>query len=58
MEREQLIERVRGASKDDKISCRVTLKLAEETGISSAQLGSVLNELKIKISGCQLGCFS
>lgn len=57
MTREELVERIRAASKDGKISCRQALRLAEETGTSSRELGDVLNEMKIKIAGCQLGCF-
>ena len=57
MEKEELIQRIKAASKDGKMSCRQALKLAEEAGISSREVGTVLNDMKIKISGCQLGCF-
>ena len=42
---------------DGKISCKQALKLAEEEGISSGDLGKLLNEIKVKVAGCQLGCF-
>ncbi len=57
MEKEQLQEKIRGVAKNGKISCREALRLASEEGISSRELGNMLNEMKIKIAGCQLGCF-
>ena len=33
------------------------LKLREDFGISKKRMGKILNEMKIKISQCQLGCF-
>ena len=57
MDREKLTEKVKALSKGGKVSCKQALKLAEEEGISSRDLGNLLNELKVKVMGCQLGCF-
>ena len=57
MDKEKLTQKVKSLSKDGKISCKQSLKLAEEEGISSRELGELLNELKVKVMGCQLGCF-
>ena len=57
MDKEKLIEKIKTQAKDSKISCRAALKLAEEEGVPSRTLGELLNELKIKVSACQLGCF-
>ncbi len=57
MDREKLAEKVKALSKDGKISCKQALKLAEEEGISSGDLGNLLNEIKVKVASCQLGCF-
>ena len=57
MEKERLQEKVETLSKNGKISCRQALKLASETGVSPKELGDLLNEMKIKIASCQLGCF-
>ena len=57
MDKTGLTEKVKVLSKDGKISCKQALKLAEEEGISSRDLGNLLNELKVKVMGCQLGCF-
>ena len=57
MDKEKVTQKVKSVSKDGKISCKQALKLAEEEGISSRELGNLLNELKVKVMGCQLGCF-
>ncbi|HUJ88940.1 MAG TPA: hypothetical protein VLX12_01995 [Syntrophorhabdales bacterium] len=57
MDKAGLTEKVKALSKDGKLSCKQALKLAEEEGISSRELGNLLNELKVKVMGCQLGCF-
>ena len=57
MEKAQLMEKVRTAAKDSEISCPMALGLAREMGISPKELGDLLNEMKIKIDSCQLGCF-
>ncbi len=57
MDKAALTEKVKKLSKNGKISCKQSLKLAEEEGISSRDLGELLNDLKIKVMGCQLGCF-
>ncbi len=57
MDRTELTEKIKALSKNGKISCSQALKLAEEQKVSSRELGNLLNELKIKVMGCQLGCF-
>jgi hypothetical protein len=44
-------------AKGGKIPCPVCFKIAEELGISKKEIGEILNEMKIKIGQCQLGCF-
>jgi hypothetical protein len=39
------------------LPCAAAFQLAEELGLSRAEMGELLNELKIKITHCQLGCF-
>jgi hypothetical protein len=57
VDREKLTEKAKALSKDGKISCKQALRLAEEEGISSRDVGNLLNEIKVKVAGCQLGCF-
>jgi LAO/AO transport system kinase len=44
-------------SKDRKISCTAARRIAEELGVPVRYVGNKINELKIKIWGCELGCF-
>ena len=57
MDKEAITKIIRKKTKDGKISCKQALKIAEEAGIPSKKLGALLNELKIKVANCQLGCF-
>ena len=57
MSRDELKERIRCASPEGRIACPAAFRLAEEMGLSRHLLGELLNELKIKIIQCQLGCF-
>jgi len=57
MSREELKDIIRAAAPEGKITCAAALHLAEELLISRQEMGSLLNELKIKIIHCQLGCF-
>ena len=57
MSQEELKSRIRAAAQEGKIPCAAAFQLAEELGISRHELGNLLNELRIKIIQCQLGCF-
>jgi hypothetical protein len=49
--------KIQVAAPAGRIPCAAALKLAEELGLSRAEMGELLNELRIKITQCQLGCF-
>jgi hypothetical protein len=57
MTQEELKARIRSAVPEKKIACAAAFRLAEELSISRRELGGLLDELRIKIKGCQLGCF-
>jgi len=57
MDRKRLEEAILKKSKAGKLPCAVCFTIAEEFGISNKEMGKILNEMKIKISQCQLGCF-
>ena len=42
---------------DGKISCHDARKIAEELSVPYREVGRSANELRIKIAGCELGCF-
>ncbi len=57
MEKEQVVERIKSAAKDGRISCSQALGIARDMGVSPKEVGDLINEMKIKIHSCQLGCF-
>ena len=57
MSREELKAKIQAAAPEGNISCAAAMRLAEELVISRQHMGKLLNELKIKIKQCQLGCF-
>jgi hypothetical protein len=44
-------------TKDGRITCSDALAIAKNLNVSPGEVGKLLNEMKIKIKGCQLGCF-
>lgn len=54
---EEIKTAVQNAAKDGKLSCTAARKLAEELGVAPREIGQMADELKIKIYGCELGCF-
>ena len=55
-----LIEkRLRSAAKSGRVKCADALAIADSLGsdVSSREVGKVANEIGIKITACQLGCF-
>ncbi len=54
---EEVKKSLQEAAPKGKISCPMCFKIAREHNCSVAEIGPLCNELKIKIVGCQLGCF-
>jgi hypothetical protein len=57
VDRKRLEEVILERSKDGKLPCAMCFKIAEDFGISKREIGRILNEINIRISQCQLGCF-
>lgn len=57
MVEEEIRAALREAAREGKISCAVAHKIAAEKEVSLKRVGELLNEMKIKVSECQLGCF-
>ena len=55
--RERLIEAVRNAAQDSRLSCERAHDLGRELDVPLRDIGAICNELKIKVTACQLGCF-
>ncbi len=52
-----LEDKIRLSLVDDRLPCAVAFKIAEEMGVSPRKVGDTANDMKIKITTCQLGCF-
>ena len=46
-----------GSEDHKKIACTHALQIAADFNISPHEVGRICNELSIKITACQLGCF-
>ena len=57
MTREEIIEAIRTASANNRLSCESAHELARELNTSLQEIGAICNEQKIKIAAGQLGCF-
>jgi len=57
MKEDELVAKLKELARDGKITCAVAQKIAIENKISLKQVGDLLNQMKIKIIQCQLGCF-
>ncbi len=57
MTRDKIIESIRAAATDNRLTCEKAHVLAKELNVPLRELGALCNELGIKIAACQLGCF-
>ena len=54
---EKIKEKIQEASKNGKISCTAAHKVAADLDVPVRKVGELINELKLKIVACELGCF-
>jgi hypothetical protein len=57
MDEKAIRELIMQKQSNDHISCKAACDIADETGSPRSLIGQLLDEMKIKISACQLGCF-
>ena len=57
MTRETLIEEIKNATVANRLTCEKAHTLAAVLKVSLKEIGALCNELEIKITACQLGCF-
>ncbi len=50
-------ERILFEAEGLELPCKKAFSIASEVGVPIAEVGRICNEIKIKIVGCQLGCF-
>ena len=54
---EKILNAVKEAAIENELTCAEAEALAEKLGCERQEVGNAANEAKIKIVGCQLGCF-
>ncbi len=54
---EQIRQSIEQAATDGKVPCAFLLGLARQTQRPPKEIGHICDELDIRISKCQLGCF-
>lgn len=54
---DKIIEEIKKKAVENKLPCATARKVAEELGVSYRDVGEAADQLHIKITACQLGCF-
>ena len=54
---QQLREQIRQIARGGQAPCRALLDLAARTGTPPREVGRLCDEMNVRISNCQLGCF-
>jgi len=54
---EKIKEEIQKRVKDNRLSCAVARNIARELSVSYKEVGKAANELQVKITDCELGCF-
>jgi hypothetical protein len=57
LKEDEIAAKLKEVARDGKIACAMAQKIALENKIPMKQVGEILNQMKIKIMQCQLGCF-
>jgi hypothetical protein len=55
--KDKITEEIKKRATGGKLPCAIARKIAEELGISYKEVGEAADNLHIKITTCQLGCF-
>ena len=54
---EKIKEEIQKRSKDNRLPCAVARAIARDLSVPIKEIGRIADELKIKITNCELGCF-
>jgi hypothetical protein len=55
--KDKITEEIKKRAKNNRLPCPVARKIAQELSVSYREIGTVADELKVKITDCELGCF-
>ncbi|MBI4186841.1 MAG: hypothetical protein HY530_04965 [Chloroflexi bacterium] len=53
----RLGDEIKASLVDGYLTCPVAFKIAKKLGVTPAQVGDMTNKQKVRLIGCQLGCF-
>jgi hypothetical protein len=54
---DKIAEEIRKKTVNERLPCATARRIAEELAVPYKEVGKTANELKVKITGCELGCF-
>lgn len=54
---EKIKEEIKKKSADNRLPCAVARKIALDLRVPYREVGKVADELQVKITDCELGCF-
>jgi len=54
---DKIREEIKKKAKDNRLPCPLARKIAQELSVSYREVGRAADELKIKITDSELGCF-
>ena len=55
--KDKIVEEIQKKTINGKIPCPIARKIAKDLSVSYKEVGRVANELNVKITDCELGCF-
>ncbi len=53
----EIKQKLQDRSVDGTVTCHDARELAEDLGVAYKEVGDAANELDVRITGCELGCF-
>ncbi|MTI80275.1 MAG: hypothetical protein FH758_05235 [Firmicutes bacterium] len=53
----EVLTKVQKAAEDNRLSCTMARKLADELNVPPKVVGKAADQLNVKIKSCELGCF-
>jgi len=54
---EKIAEEIKKKAVNGRLPCPVARRIAQKLGVSYSEVGKTADELSVKISDCELGCF-
>ncbi|HXX81739.1 MAG TPA: hypothetical protein VEI46_09325 [Thermodesulfovibrionales bacterium] len=54
---DKVAEEIRKRAANGRLSCTAARKIAQDLSVSFREIGRTADQLKVKITDCELGCF-